>query len=63
MVDKTVNAAANGYDPLFPIAFVLGVDSELLAVSRFPIAQVGFEDHVSSLEHPAQLSLIFEPYP
>src|SRR5262249_32342140 len=49
-------------DPLFPLAFVLDVDSELLAVSRFPIAQVGFEDHVSRLEHPTQFRLIFKPY-
>jgi len=40
------------------IAFVLYEYCQLLEVPGFPVPQVGFQDHMGGLEHPAQLSLV-----
>ena len=47
---------------LRPADFVLRVELQRFAVSRFPVAQVGFSEYVRSLQRPAQLRLIREAY-
>ena len=38
---------------LIPVAFTFYIDSQLLAVSGFPVAQIGFDDHMGRIEYPA----------
>ncbi len=48
--------------PLLPqVAFVLDEYCQLLEVPGFPVAQIGFQNHMGRLENPTQLGLVGKP--
>jgi hypothetical protein len=46
---------------LLEAAFVLHEYRQLFGIARFPVGQVGLQDHVGSLKHPTKLGLVGKP--